>query len=87
MDISINAFGSNCKSYIGALMLPTELESWVQKVQGEYQIVNLDPCVQEQGLDFTCEGELGMPRHVCLNLDNGKCHYDLKLLVEHSLCW
>lgn len=75
-------------------MTPIDIPKWALREQDEYHSVNLDACVWEEEHGYICSTEVYQGPHICLNSDQGKCHYNLEphwskesqVVVIHSNC-
>lgn len=55
--------------------MPVELNRWVYEKEGTYRSVNLNSCVEEYGIGYTCGSGVIETSHICLDPKEGKCHY------------
>nr|XP_025036111.1 uncharacterized protein LOC112544338 [Pelodiscus sinensis] len=59
------------------LPLPDRLWAYVKEEDSTLRTVNLQACVKQVSLGYTCTTGLWENDHICFNPDFGKCHYDL----------
>lgn len=60
-----------------SLMLPLQDRMWAHINNHTVKTVNLQACVEQMSLGYTCTTGLWEENHICLNSDQGECHYDL----------
>ncbi|XP_075777634.1 uncharacterized protein LOC142827230 [Pelodiscus sinensis] len=59
------------------LPLPDRMWAHIKEDDSTVRTVNLQACVEQVGLGYTCTTGLWEYDHICFNPDFGKCHYDL----------
>uniref|UniRef100_K7FLX4 Uncharacterized protein n=1 Tax=Pelodiscus sinensis TaxID=13735 RepID=K7FLX4_PELSI len=60
-----------------SVMMPLPDQMWTYMVNQSIKTVNLQACVEQSDLGYTCTTGLWEENHICFNSAEGECHYDL----------
>ncbi|OWK60872.1 hypothetical protein RLOC_00000527 [Lonchura striata] len=64
-------------SHEKSVLYPSEHRAWAWKNQGKWQTINLEPCIAREQQGFICESNLISAQDVCLDTDQGICHFEI----------
>ncbi|XP_053789324.1 uncharacterized protein LOC128782859 [Vidua chalybeata] len=65
-------------SHEKSVLYPSEHRVWAWKNRGKWQTINLEPCIAWEQQGFICENNLISAQDVCLDTDQGICHFEIR---------